>query len=211
MESVFSDKILALEKNMEMKTDISALAEIEKRLQTLEKVKNEQETNLVMQESYEKRLNILIHGLEENPTLAWEKVDETRKIVENFLSDGLQISNPSSISFVDLHRLPQRPIYRNRKKVTRPIIIKLSNAADKRLIYSKLKHLKSYNEKRSLNNSAPAYITDHLPKKFLEEKKLLLPQFKEARRLNKKTYWRPENGKYNLYVNDVKIVLNGTD
>ena len=51
MESVFSDKILALEKNMEMKADTSALAEIEKRLQTLEKVKNEQETNLVMQES----------------------------------------------------------------------------------------------------------------------------------------------------------------
>ena len=117
MESVFSDKILALEKNMEMKADTSALAEIEKRLQTLEKVKNEQETNLVMQESYEKRLNILIHGLDENPTLAWEKVDETRKIVENFLSDGLQISNPSSISFVDLHRLPQRSIYRNRKKL----------------------------------------------------------------------------------------------
>ena len=68
---------------------ISALAVIGKRLQTLEKVKNEQETDLVMQESYEKRLNILIHGLDENPTLAWEKVDETRKLVENFLSDGL--------------------------------------------------------------------------------------------------------------------------
>ena len=94
-----------------------------------------------MQESYDKRLNILIHGLDENPTHPWEKVDETRKIVENFMSDGFQIANPSTISFVDLHRLPHTPICRNREKVTRPIIIKLPNAADKRLIYSKLKHL----------------------------------------------------------------------
>ena len=117
MESVFSNKLLALEKNIEMKADDRALAEIEKRLQILEKVKKGHEIKCVMQESNDKRLNILIHGLDENRTHPWEKVDETGKIVENFMSDGLQIANPSTISFVDLPRLPQRPIY------TRPIII----------------------------------------------------------------------------------------
>ena len=210
MKSVFSKQILALEKHMEMKADDnSALEEIEKRLQTLERVKKEHQTNSVMQESYDKGLNILIHNLNENPTHPWEKVEETRKIVENFISDRVQIANPSTISFVDLHRLPQRPICRNREKVTRPIIIKLSNAADKRLIYSKLKHLKSCNEKRLLNNPVLAYVTDHLPKNF--QKKLLLSLFKEAKKLNKKTYWRAENGKYNLDVNDVKVAQNGTD
>ena len=46
MESVFSKKILALEKHMEMEVDNSALAEIEKRQQILEKVKKDMKLTL---------------------------------------------------------------------------------------------------------------------------------------------------------------------
>ena len=83
----------------------------------------------------------------------------------------------------------------------RPIIIKLTKVADKRLIYSRLRNLKCYNEKQRSTNSGFSVntdITDHLPKKFLEEKKLLMPQFIEATRQNKKTTGIVGNGHYNL-------------
>jgi len=96
-----------------------------------------------MKESYDKRFNLLIRGLDESNDSAWEKAEEILEIVYNFMKEGLQIEEPSSIPLVDYHRLPQRPVYKNNVKVNRPIIIKLSNAYDKRQIFSRLKYLKS--------------------------------------------------------------------
>ena len=76
---------------------------------------------------------------------------------------------------------------------------------DQRIIFSKLKNLKYYNEARKSKNKQPHYITEHLPKQFQVERKALLPHFKEARRLNKKTSWKEENGHYNLYIDNVKF------
>jgi len=66
--------------------------------------------------------------------------------------------------------------------VNHPVIIKLVSATDKRLIYSHLKKLKTYNTLRCVMNLKPQYVTEHLPKKFQEERRLLLPVpvFKEA-------------------------------
>ena len=68
----------------------------------------------VMKDSYSKRLNVLVHGLKEAPAKAGEEnLGESRAdtlmIFRRFLSEGLQIVEPSSISLVDIHRLPQRP------------------------------------------------------------------------------------------------------
>ena len=73
------------------------------------------------------------------------------------------------------------------------------------MIYSKLKNLKYYNEARKSQNKRPHYITEHLPKQFQLERKVLLPHFKEARRLNKKTSWKAENGHYNMYIDNAKF------
>ena len=54
-------------------------------------------------------------------------------------------------------------------------------------------------------NHSMIYITDHLPKLFQEERKLLMPYFKKAKSLKKKTIWRAENGHYYLYVDNVKV------
>ena len=67
-----------------------------------------------MKDSYSKRLNVLIHGLKEAPAKPGEEnLGESRAdtlmIFRRFLSEGLQIVEPSSISLVDIHRLPQRP------------------------------------------------------------------------------------------------------
>ena len=49
------------------------------------------------------------------------------------------------------------------------------------------------------------YITEHLPKLFQEERKLLMPYFKKARSLKQKTNWRAENGHYCLYIDNIKV------
>ena len=100
----------------------------------------------LMKETFNKRLNLLIHGLEESETNAWETKDQTTKIFHDFLTEGLQI-DPTSMNIIDIQKLPQRPIFVNKaKKKNRPIIIKLSTAMERKRIFSSLKHLKIFNE-----------------------------------------------------------------
>ena len=68
-------------------------------------------------ELYHKRLNILIDGLDETES-AWETKENSKKIFDKFLKESLKIE-PNHIYPIDIHRLPQRPIYRNRRKITR--------------------------------------------------------------------------------------------
>ena len=82
-----------------------------------------------MKESYDRRLNALIHGLEESVESPWETPEETFTKIHIFLKDGLQISDPPSLAVVYYHRLPQRPLFRNETKVTRPIILKVTTNA----------------------------------------------------------------------------------
>jgi len=87
-------------------------------------------TNL-QSESYRKRINILIHGIEESG--AWERKEETRKILDNFFENALHLTH-GEISLVDYHRLPQRSIYRKKEEVTKPIIIKVPTIFEKQTI-----------------------------------------------------------------------------
>ena len=123
------------------------------------------------------------------------------------MRDGLNIFNPSNIAFSDYHKLPQQPARKDGVKINRPIIIKLTNAADKHLIFSSLKHLKAHNNKRRSLFMKPQYMTEHLSKPFQKEQTLLLPAFKAARQRKKKTNCIAENGHYNLYINNVKYEL----
>ena len=121
----------------------------------------------VMRENYEKRMNILIHGIEEDTKSVWESNVETRLKFNNFISGALKL-DPTAIAIADIHRLPQRPKFKDGIKVTRPIIVKLVHTKDKNLIYQNLRELKSFNEekKKSIVNARPVYITDHLPELF---------------------------------------------
>ena len=101
-------------------------------------------------ESYSKKLNLVIHGLEEKNGLNKETKFETREIFDDFVVEGLQL-DPEKITLVDIHRLSQHQITKNKKRVTRLIIIKLANALDKHCIMKNVKHLKTYNE--SLNQT----------------------------------------------------------
>ena len=203
LEKTFDDQIYKLDKKLETKVDCTVLENFNLRLLNIEQQQITQQTKDILQESYDKRLNLLIHGIEESD--AWETLEQTKKLIHNFMKDGLLIDDPSTISLADYHRLPQQPISRNNHEVHRPIIIKLANSTDKKLIFTKLKNLKKYNEIRKSVDKKPHYVTEHLPKQFQQERKALLPQFKEAKRMKKKVSWRAENGHYCLYVNNVKV------
>ena len=98
---------------------------------------------------------------------------ETLEHVHKFMKYDLHISDPRSLPFADNHRLPQQPRLKFGRKTTRLVIIKLTNAADKRKVFCNLKNLKSYNESRKALNRNPVFVTEHLTKKFQQERKLL--------------------------------------
>ena len=68
----------------------------------------------IMQDSYNKRLNVLFYGIREDEGNAWEKREATVQKFNTFLNDGLNI-NPDDIELVDIHRLSQYPIKENGK------------------------------------------------------------------------------------------------
>ena len=187
LEKNFDVEFKEIENKLQRKASLFEFNELKERIVQLEKVKQEQDCLAIMKESYEKKFNILIHGLPEISGNIWQKPTETLEHVHKFMKDGLLISDPKSLPLADYHRLPQQPIFKFGRKTTRPIIIKLTNAADKRKISGNLKNLKSCNESRKALNLNPAFVTEHLPKKFQQERKLLLPEFKEARKMNRKT------------------------
>ena len=191
-------KYIELEEAVETK-----LAGVKERLRKLEKFQIDAEKAALMQDSYNKRLNILFHGVEENERSVWENHEETLQKFENFLTKALDI-NPDNVEIADIHCLPQKPVIRQGAKVTRPIIVKLSNAMDKAQIFSNLNRLKTFNETCKKEGKGTVYVTEHLPKQFIPQKKLLLPIFKRAKANKKKTSWRVENGEYALYVDNKK-------
>ena len=158
----------------------------------------------LMIDLYNKRLNILIYGFEDNK--AWETKEQSKAIIDDFSLDVLQI-DPAEIHLVDVHRLPRHPISFRGKLVTGPIIIKLPNVFEKKKIMDSLPKLKAYNQKRGelATSNLSIFISEHLPKEFQNHKKSLMSKFKEAREENKSTYWKTVDGDYCLFVEDTKI------
>ena len=107
-----------------------------------------------------KRFNYSVHGINENPSNEWETRDQTDWLFRIFLVEGLQIEEPNSIAIVDVHRLPQHPIFdKDRRKTNRPIIVKFLKVFDKSRFTQKLKKLQR--EKTHRNRNSPyVYATD---------------------------------------------------
>ena len=139
-----------------------------------------------MVDLYNKRLNLLIYGFEENE--AWETKEQLKAIIDNFLLYALQIDS-AEIHLVNVRRLPRYPISFRGKQVTRPIIIKLPKVFEKKKIMDSLPKLKAYNQKRGelATSNSSIFISEHQPKEFQNHKKSLMFKFKEAREENKST------------------------
>ena len=87
---------------------------------------------MIIQETYSRNLNVLIHGVKED---VWKKREDTILKFENLLKKRLKINDPNDIELVDIHRLPQNPLIKNRQRVIRPVVIKLVNIQDKSRIF----------------------------------------------------------------------------
>ena len=85
-----------------------------------------------MKEAYEKRLNVQIHDISETSDSAYKSPLQTLDAIHKFMKDGLLISDPTTVPLTDYHRLLQKPLFKNGVKVTRPIIIKLICAPNKK-------------------------------------------------------------------------------
>ena len=85
-----------------------------------------------MRESYSKRLNLLIHGLEERK-IEIETKQQTKSIFKTFLTETFELEI-NAVNIVDLHRLPQHPIKKNGLRINRPIIVKVLTTFDKDII-----------------------------------------------------------------------------
>ena len=138
-----------------------------------------------MQESYQKRMNIPVHGIEEDQECAWETRQKTAEKFDHFSCDALKM-DPDDVEIEEIHRLPKRLVIKNGKKVIRPIIVKLANATTKHNIFGNLKRLKTYNRARKLEGKPLLFVTHHLPKKFLEQKKLLMNHFIQVKKISRK-------------------------
>ena len=141
VEKNFDVKFKEIENKLQRKASLFELNELKEKIVQLEKEKQEQDCLATIKDPYEKRFNILIHGLPEISGNAWEKTIEISEHVHKFIKDGLLISDPKSLSLVDYHRFPQQPIFKFGRKTIRPIIIKLTNAAEKRKIFGNLKYV----------------------------------------------------------------------
>ena len=209
LESEFETKCEEIDKLKISKAEAASIEELKERIVFLETFKLNYENAKVMQESYDKRLNILVHGFKEDSDNAWEKRDRTIEKFEQFLQNGLKIADPNDVEYVDI----QHPVKRNGKTVLRPIIVKLLTMSDKNEIFENAKNLKDYNNqlKEDNSNNPTVYITEHLPHKFQQQWKLLLPQFKEAKKKNQKAIWKALNGNYALFIDDKQVDLIETD
>ena len=136
---------------------------------SLNKFQKRTAQELLEKEIYDKRFNLLIHGIEEATKSAWETKWETENKFKQFLQNGLKIPNFHAVAVADVHRLPQHPITKNGKRFTRPIIVKLTSYSDKNMIMRFLKNSKEYNEERKRTFGGETnyvYVTEHLPREL---------------------------------------------
>ena len=122
LERLFNDKINKLKQALKNKSYVNDIDNIHTKLNRSEQQKNPKN---LMQESYDQRLNLLIHGLEESNKTDWEIRESTQETIYEFFQKGLQIKKPRFIQIIYCHQLPQRSIYKNNIKVNRPVIINL--------------------------------------------------------------------------------------
>ena len=205
LEVKFENKSKEVDTILDTKADIDLVKQLSQKIILFEEFQSNCEKALLMKESYDKRLNILIHGIQEDNNNVWEKRVKTIEKFQDFLKNGLKI-NPNEIKLSDIL---QQPITKNGRPVHQLIIVKLLTIHDKNLIFKSAKNLGQYNAmcKESGSTNLNTYITDHLPAKFQEQQKLLLSYYKEAKKNKKKTMWKALDGNYTLFIDNKQVDL----
>ena len=74
LERKIEDKIEEIESGLAAKAEADTVTRLTERTEKLEKIQINYENKMIMQDSYSKRLNVLIHGVKEE---IWEKREDT--------------------------------------------------------------------------------------------------------------------------------------
>ena len=90
IEDKFESKIKNLEAAVNDRVTKEELNAVLKRLAQLEEKTKTEEKNAIMRESYSKRLNLLIHGVNESSDV-WETREATKTLLDQSISDGLKL------------------------------------------------------------------------------------------------------------------------
>ena len=115
-------KVLEKQRDEEHEVLVTQQTQITRLKGQLQQCKQVAERESLSREAYSKKFNLLVHGLEEDQNNLWENRATTESMLKKFLKDGLQIESPDQISSIDVHRLPQYPLFKNKVKINRPII-----------------------------------------------------------------------------------------
>ena len=107
-------------------------------IDNLIRFKDQQERTALQSESYSKRQNIGHSRHRRRWESVWENRDITIQKLKTFMKDGLEMDF-DKVPIVDFHRLPQQPLFKLGKRITRPIIVKLAYMKDKTAIYKAVK------------------------------------------------------------------------
>ena len=186
-----NEKYGKLKSALDNKASVDLFKRLKLRVEQLEQQRANAKQDEVAGEAYCKRLNLLVYGIEESIKEVWETKQSTLEKFDQFLENGLKICR-SQIKVIDIHWLPQRPLFKQGHQVCRSIIVKLGSVFDKQLILLSCKNLKAYNANLfhvgKLTNGKQGrtiYVTEHLPKTFVNQKKLLLLSFNKDRKEKK--------------------------
>jgi len=85
LESKFEEKTNTIDNVLSDKADIQTTNKLMERIELLEKFKLNYENAIIIKESYDKRLNVLIHDIPADQGNVWEKCETTIKKFQDFL------------------------------------------------------------------------------------------------------------------------------
>jgi len=99
LESNFKNKCDEIDELKNSKADSNVVDEFKGKIGLLENFKVNYEKAQIMKESYDKRLNVLIHGVKEDNNNAWKKRETPVQKFEDFLENGLKIKDLTDIEY----------------------------------------------------------------------------------------------------------------
>ena len=89
------NKIKDIDDKLIGKASLCNFEDLDDRLKQLEYLAEKTHKDSLIRESYNKRLNLLIHGLAETEGTVWETRDQTQLIYNDFMIKGLQLDRAS--------------------------------------------------------------------------------------------------------------------
>ncbi len=144
------------------------ITQLKEKIAKLEAEKSELKQRMVSLESYQRRENLVFHGIDEAP--AWESFNVLRDKIRDKILQKLNIPNYENIKFDRIHRLGAK---KENQARPRPIIVKFTFYSDKEAVLYANHHLRGTHY----------YISEDFPKEIQDERRRLYPFYKAAQKV----------------------------